>query len=80
MQKLVRESTLLLVLLIELCNVQVPVHCHPSIKRDGQCKAPGEVEEPLICVVIRTYRGHGEGDFPYLEELLHSLKRQTFSR
>lgn len=80
MQNLIRSSTLLLALLIIQCIVQVPVWCHPSIKGDGQCKVRGEVVEPLICVVIRTYRGHGEGNFPYLDELLHSLNSQTFSR
>ena len=80
MQNLIRECTLLLALAINLCILQVPVWCHPFIQGESECKVPEKVHEPLICVVIRTYRGHGEGHFPYLEELLHSLRSQTFSR
>ena len=69
-----------LALLISSYCAKASNHVHSPIKGAGQCNEPQEIGEPLICVVIRTYRGHGEGHFPYLEELLHSLKSQTFSR
>lgn len=72
------------ILLLAFCVSSFTAHgtfCSDSpVGGGGQCKVPEEAVEPLICVVVRTYRGHGEGQFPYLEELLHSLKSQTVSR
>ena len=68
-----------LALLISLCCAK-SILCLQAPTKDSQCQEPQKKNEPLICVLIRTYRVRGEGGFPYLEELLHSLKSQTFSK
>lgn len=35
--------------------------------------------EPLVCVVVRTYYGHGDSSEAGLRHLIHSLQRQTAS-
>eukprot|EP00884_Botryococcus_braunii_P001944 jgi/Botrbrau1/11750/Bobra.0195s0075.1 len=54
---------------------------YPHIPRaPGTSKAryQGRPEAPQLCVVIRTYWGHGGNDTS-LEALIHSLQRQRFS-
>ena len=80
MPKLKCKVVFLLALCNTLCTSQDSLCPQLPTTGDGLCESPEKNEEPLICVVIRTYRGHGERDFPYLEELLHSIRRQTFSR
>ena len=78
MSELIKVIVLLLACTIGLCGSQVQA-CSGQVE-DGQCTKRQEEELPLICVIIRTYRGHGDQHFPYLEELLHSLRSQTHSR
>jgi hypothetical protein len=43
--------------------------------------AAAEQEQlPLVCIVIRTYYGHGTYGDSSLINLLHSLKKQTHPR
>ena len=78
MSELIKAIVLLLACEISLCGSQVQA-CSGQVA-DGQCTKRQEGELPLICVIIRTYRGHGDQHFPYLEELLHSLRSQTYPR
>ena len=38
-----------------------------------------EERSPLVCVIVRTYWGHGDGGSSDLKQLLQSLQRQKFS-
>ena len=80
MSNLKSRVILLLAFFVASCAADGTICSDSPIGGGGKCKVAEEVDEPLICMVIRTYRGHGEGHFPYLEELLHSLKSQTLSR
>ena len=80
MLALIRTAIVALAFWIHLCTAEAPVCYESPMGTSYQSTKRRDSEEPLICVVIRTYRGHGDEEFPYLEELLHSLSSQTYSR
>lgn len=70
----VMKQPWLLLLLFLSCLVAVP--SSSATAADGAA----DDEQPLVCIVIRTYYGHGTYGDSSLINLLHSLKQQTHPR
>jgi hypothetical protein len=63
-------------LLLLLCVLAACAATHTA----GQADAGNAIEEPFICVVIRTFWGHGKYGDMALKKLIQSLTAQKHQR